>query len=306
MPVEDFRAVGARVRNWGKWGDDDERGTINYITPDKLVAAGQLIKSGKVFDLGIPFDEHGPQPGGGRINPVHLMSQTGDTQIFPGGFKYADDYIFMPLQGATQWDSLAHVYYDDQLYNGFPAKDVTVVGASHNAIDKIGKGVAGRGVLLDLARIRDVDWMEAGTVIEPAELEAAEKAHGVTVGSGDILLFRTGWRRFFLDRKSPTEFMAGEPGLGQNCCEWLHEREVAAVLSDNWAIEVLPGEDPNSILNVHCVLIRDMGMTLGEILDLEELAADCAADGVYEFFFCAPPLKVTRGVGSPINPLAIK
>jgi kynurenine formamidase len=100
--------------------------------------------------------------------------------------------------------------------------------------------------------------------------------------------------------------MAGEPGLGQDCCEWLHARDVAAVCSDNWAIEVLPGEDPNAVFNVHMVLIRDMGMTLGEILDLEELAADCAADGVWEFFFCAPPLKVTKGVGSPINPLAIK
>jgi kynurenine formamidase len=100
--------------------------------------------------------------------------------------------------------------------------------------------------------------------------------------------------------------MAGEPGLGQDCCEWLHEREIAAVCSDNWAIEVLPGEIPDVVLNVHMVLIRDMGLTLGEILDFEELAADCAADGVWDFFFCAPPLKVTRGVGSPINPLAIK
>jgi kynurenine formamidase len=100
--------------------------------------------------------------------------------------------------------------------------------------------------------------------------------------------------------------MAGEPGIGQDCCEWLHDREVAAILSDNWAIEVLPGENPDAVLQIHCVLIRDMGMSLGEILDLEELAADCAADGVWEFFFCAPPLKVTNAVGSPINPLAIK
>lgn len=304
--MEDFRALGARVRNWGRWGADDERGTINLITPDKLVAAGQLIRKGKVFDLGIPFDDAGPQPGGGRINPVHLMSQTGDTQLFPGGFKYADDYIFMPLQGASQWDSLAHVYYDDQIYNGYPAKEVTVTGAYHDAIDKIGKGVAGRGVLLDIARLKGVEWMQAGEVISPSDLEAAEAAQGVRVGSGDILLFRTGWRKKFTTEKSPTEFMAGEPGIGQDCCEWLHQREVAAICSDNWAIEVLPGEDPNALLQVHCVLIRDMGMTLGEILDFEELAADCAADNVWEFFFCAPPLKVTRGVGSPINPLAIK
>jgi kynurenine formamidase len=304
--MEDFRTLGARVRNWGRWGDEDERGTLNLVTPDKLVAAAALVKQGKVFDLGIPFDVNGPQPGGGRINPVHLMSQTGDTQVFPGGFRYADDYIFMPLQGASQWDSLAHVYYDDTLYNGFPASGVTVVGAQHCSIDKIAKGVAGRGVLLDIARSRGVEWLGVGDAITPEDLEAAEQAQGVRVGSGDILLFRTGWRRFFLQNGSAVEFMAGEPGLGQECCEWLHDREVAVVCSDNWAIEVLPGQVDDVVFNVHMVLIRDMGMTLGEILDFEELAADCAADGVWEFLFCAPPLKVTNGVGSPINPLAMK
>jgi kynurenine formamidase len=235
------------------------------------------------------------------------MSQTGDTQVFPGGFRYADDYIFMPLQGATQWDSLAHVYYDDQLYNGFPAKGVTVVGAEHDSIDKLAKGIAGRGVLLDITRIEGVEWLPAGFVITPEHLEAAAADQGgVEVGSGDILVFRTGWRRKFLREASPQEFMAGEPGLGQACCEWLHDREVAAVCSDNWAIEVLPGEVQDAVFNVHMVLIRDMGMTLGEILDLEELAADCESDGIWEFLFVAPPLKVTRGVGSPINPLAFK
>jgi kynurenine formamidase len=305
--VEDVRELGARLRNWGRWGPDDERGTLNFITPERLVAAARLVREGKIFDLGIPFDENGPQPGGGRINPVHLMSQTGDTQVFPGGFKYADDYIFMPLQGATQWDSLAHVYYDDQIYGGFPSSDVTVVGAFHCTIDKIAKGVAGRGVLLDIARLKGVDWLDHGYAVTPDDLEGAMAAQGgVEVGPGDIVVFRTGWRRFFLERGSPQEFMAGEPGLGQDCCEWLHARDVAAVCSDNWAIEVLPGENPEALFNVHMVLIRDMGMTLGEILDLEELTADCAADGVWEFFFCAPPLKVTKGVGSPINPLAMK
>ena len=305
--MEDVRELGARLRNWGRWGPDDERGTLNHITPERLVAAARLVREGKIFDLGIPFDENGPQPGGGRINPVHLMSQTGDTQVFPGGFKYADDYIFMPLQGATQWDSLAHVYYDDQIYGGFPSSDVTVVGAFHCTIDKIAKGVAGRGVLLDIARLKGVDWLDLGYAVTPDDLEGAMAAQGgVEVGPGDIVVFRTGWRRLFLERGSPQEFMAGEPGLGQDCCEWLHARDVAAVCSDNWAIEVLPGENPEAIFNVHMVLIRDMGMTLGEILDLEELTADCAADGVWEFFFCAPPLKVTKGVGSPINPLAMK
>ena len=157
-------------------------------------------------------------------------------------------------------------------------------------------------MLLDIARLKGVDWLENSYVITPDDLDAAIAAQGdVAVGAGDILVFRTGWRRLFLEHGSPQEFMAGEPGLGQDC-EWLHARDVAAVCSDNWAIEVLPGEDPSAVFNVHMVLIRDMGMTLGEILDLEELAADCAADGVWEFFFCAPPLKVTKGVGSPINP----
>lgn len=306
-PIEDFRAVGNRVRNWGRWGADDEKGATNLITPERLVAAGRLIQKGRIFDLGIPFDEKGPQPGGGRINPVHLMSENGDEQVFPGGFKYADDYIFMPLQGASQWDSLAHVYYDEQLYNGFPAHGVSVKGAAHCSIDKQGKGIAGRGVLLDIAALKGVEWLQAGEVITPEDLEAAAaRQGGVEIGSGDILLFRTGWRRKFLQEGDPVSFMAGEPGLGQSCCEWLRERDVAAVCADNWAIEVLPGENPDAVFNVHMVLIRDMGLTLGEILDFEELAADCESDRTWEFFFVAPPLKVSRAVGSPINPLAIK
>jgi kynurenine formamidase len=305
--MEDVRVLGARLSNWGRWGPDDERGTTNLITPERLVAAGALIRKGRVFDLGIPFDENGPQPGGGRINPVRLMSETGDLQMFPGAFKYADDYVFMPLQGASQWDSLAHVYYDDQLYNGWPARDVSVKGAAHNAIDKQAKGITGRGVLLDIAALKGVEWLQVGEVITPSDFEAAiERQGGVEVGAGDILLFRTGWRKKFLTEHDPASFMAGEPGLGQACCAWLRERDVSAVCSDNWAIEVLPGETPDCVFNVHMVLIRDMGMSLAEILDFEDLAADCADDGVWDFFFCAPPLKFTRGVGSPINPLAIK
>ena len=301
----DFRELGQRLSNWGRWGTDDERGTINLITPERLVAAAQLVRRGAIFDLGIPFDGNGPQPGGGRINPVRLMSETGADQDYPGGFHYADDYVFMPLQSASQWDGLAHVHYDDQLFNGFPASDVGPHGARHCSIDKMAKGIVGRGVLLDIARLKGVDWLQAGEVITPEDLDAAAERQGVSVGPGDILLFRTGWRSKFVQENSPTEFMAGEPGLGLACCEWLSERDVAAVASDNWAIEVLPGEN-DDVFAVHMVLIRDMGMTLGEILDLDELAADCAAEGVWEFLLTAPPIKFTAAVGSPINPLAIK
>jgi kynurenine formamidase len=304
--MQDFREVGKRLSNWGRWGQDDERGTVNLITPECIVAASQLIKRGAIFDLGIPFDAAGPQPGGGRINPVRLMSETGAGQNFPGAFHYADDYVFMPLQSASQWDGLAHVYYDDQLYNGFPASDVGPYGAMHCSIDKMAKGIVGRGVLLDIARLKGVDWMQAGEVITPDDFDAAASAQGVEVRSGDIVYFRTGWRRKFKEEGNAAEFMAGEPGIGLACAEWLHDHEVAVIASDNWAIEALPGENPSEVLDVHMVLIRDMGLTLGEILDLDELADDCAADGVYDFFTSAPPIKFTRAVGSPINPLAIK
>jgi kynurenine formamidase len=303
----DFREVGRRLSNWGRWGPEDERGTVNFITPECIVAAAALIKRGVVFDLGIPLDGQGPQPGGGRINPVRLMSETGEQQErLRGSFHYADDYVFMPLQAGSQWDGLAHVFYDDQLYNGFPVGDVGPRGAMHCSIDKMAKGIVGRGVLLDVARLKGVDWMQAGEVITPEDLDAAAGAQGVEVRSGDILFIRTGWRRKFVEERDPRAFMSGEPGIGLACAEWLHDHEVAVIGSDNWAIEVLPGENPSEMMDVHMVLIRDMGMTLGEILDFEELAADCAADGVYEFFTAAPPLKFTRAVGSPINPLAIK
>jgi len=305
--MENFRTIGERLSNWGRWGKDDERGTTNLITPDRIVAAARLIRTGKVFDLGIPFGADGPQSGaGGRINPILLVSETGADQQFPGAFHYADDYIFMPLQAASQWDALAHVYYDGKLYNGFPANSIGPKGASRCGIDKQGKGIAGRGVLLDVARHLNRNWLEMGEVITPEHLEACAAAARIEFRSGDIVCVRTGWRRKFLEERNPTEWLKGEPGIGLATCEWLAKREIAVVCCDNIAVEALPGEVPGEVLPVHMVLLRDMGMTLGEILDFEELAADCAADGVYEFFFCGPPIKFSRALGSPINPLAFK
>lgn len=302
----DFRALGAELSNWGRWGPDDEKGTTNLITPDRVRAASRLVRRGRSFDLGIPVDSQGPQVGGARINPVHTMSATGAGQSFPGGFRYADDYIFMPLQSGTQWDGLAHVFYDDRLYNDVDAATVTPKGAARLGIEQQASGVVGRGVLLDIAALHRVEWLEGGTVITPADLDAAAREQGVELEPGDILCVRTGWRRMYLERNSPTEFMGSEPGLGLACCAWLHEHDVAVVCSDNYAIEVVPSEIPDVMLPVHLVLIRDMGMTLGEIFDFEALATDCHTDGTWEFLFCGPPLKITGGVGSPVNPLAVK
>jgi kynurenine formamidase len=305
----DFREVGKSLSNWGRWGKDDCIGTLNHITDARRAAAGKLIRTGKLFDLGLAVQSAGIQQGGGvRNNPVHLMSITSlDLRNRPDGAVITDDYIFMPLQSVTQWDGLAHFGYDDFFYNGVPADSVTTIGGSAVlSIHQIAeKGVAGRGVLLDIARLKGVDRLDSGYGITPDDLDAAEKKQGVKVGPGDIVLVRTGWIRHFLVDKNIPAYWNGEPGLHLSCAAWLHKREVAAVCSDDWAVEVI---EPNSGLSlpIHSVLIRDMGMTLGEIFVLEDLAADCAKDGVWEFFFASPPLKVIAGVGSPITPLAIK
>ncbi|WP_030620579.1 cyclase family protein [Streptomyces sclerotialus] len=302
-----MRALGAELRNWGRWGADDQRGTTNLITPEKVVAAAGAIRTGKVFDLGIPLDADGPQTGEFRSNPRRFMSRTGQERELPGGGHGADDWVMMPLQAGTQWDALSHMYYDDHLYNGYPAAEhLNALGASRNAIQHQAKGIAGRGVLLDIARLKGVDRLAAGAAITPDDLDAACAEQGVTVGAGDVLLVRTGWWSVFAADGDRERFMADEPGLSLECARWLHERDVAAVAADNWALEVLPAQQEGLTLPLHLVLLRDMGMTIGEMFDLDELAADCAADSVYQFFFTAPPLKFTGAVGSPLNPLAIK
>lgn len=305
-----FRELGAKLRNWGRWGEDDRIGTLNFITPERLVAAAGAIRQGKLFDLGIPVNSQGIQMGAaGRINPVHLMSITPlDLRGREDGLFVADDFIFMPLQSVTQWDGLGHVGYDGLLYNNIPADSITTMhGSTVLSIDQIAeKGIAGRGVLLDIAALRGVDRMEAGAAIMPEELEAAEKRQGVRVGSGDILIIRTGWIRHFTIDKNPAAYWNGNPGLHYSCAQWVHDREVAVTASDNWTVELTPPDVADVQLPFHSIVIRDMGMTLGEIFDLEALARDCAEDGVWDFFFTAPPLKVTGGVGAAITPLAIK
>ncbi|HKP40321.1 cyclase family protein [Mycobacterium sp.] len=300
-----FKDLGRELSNWGRWGPQDQIGTLNLVTPRHIRAAAAEVRSGKVFQLSIPVGKDGPQSGvGGRLNPVHLMSmQPGDWD--PHGLQVADDWIVMPLQSGTQWDALSHVAYDGKLYNGYSTDEVgTRFGARQLAVDALTDRIAGRGVLLDIARLLGVEWLDGGAVINPEHLEAAEQAQGVVVGEGDFLLVRTGWRTRLL-AEGRDGWMSTEPGLGIDCARWLYDRAVAAVGSDNWAIEVMPGET-EAMLALHCILIRDMGMPLAEILDLEALANDCAADGRWSFLFVAPPLHISNAVGSPTTPIAIK
>lgn len=305
--MEGFRTIAARVRNWGRWGVDDQRGTLNLIGPAEVAAAAALVRHGRTIALGVPFEENGPQDGKVRQNPIRIMAETGHTPgRYPGVFRFADDVVVMALQAASQWDALAHVHYDGKMYNGYPISHITAAGATRLDVTNLSPGVVGRGVLLDVARHRGVRRMQPGEAISPEELDAVVAAQGVQLRSGDIVLIRTGWWTAFTQNGDPREYKVGEPGLSVRCADWLHRHDVAAVAADNYGVEVIPSEYDDEYMPLHMIALRDMGMPFAEILDFEELGADCAEDGIYEFLLVAPPLLFPRGVGSPINPLAIK
>lgn len=313
MNIETVRELARRLRNWGRWGKDDELGTLNFITPQKIVAAATNVRSGKVFSLAIPFDSSGPQTGfAGRINPLHFMIQDGGdvasgAQDFVPALRWCDDAVTMPLQCATQWDALAHIYFDGKMYNDRGPEMVNSSGARANSIDKAKDRIVSRGVLLDIPRLRGVDWLKPGEAIYPQDLDAAAARAKVGIESGDIVLIRTGQIAQVRAEGSWGNYAGGPaPGLSLTTAEWFANNEIAGYATDTWGTEVIPNETSDVFQPLHCVVIVNMGMLVGEIFDLEALAADCAGDGVYEFLFVAPPLTITGAVGSPINPQAIK
>jgi kynurenine formamidase len=304
MDIAFLNQLCQQCSNWGKWGTEDELGTLNYITPQKMVAASSLVRQGKSFGLALPYDQSGPQRGlRGRFNPVRLMIATG---VDPGG-TYSDDVVTMPLQCGTQWDALGHIFYDDKMWNGYDARLVDSDGAQKNGIEKVKDKMAGRGVLLDVARHCGVDCFEDGTAITNRDLDETAQAQGVEIRRGDFVIVRTGQMEQRLADGEWGGYAGGEaPGLAFETADWIHRKEIAAICTDTWGCEVRPNETDEAQQPWHWVVIPMIGITMGEIFYLKELAEDCAADRVYEFFFCAPPLPITKAVGSPLNPMAIK
>ena len=306
LPPE-VKELAARVRNWGRWGDDDEIGTLNLITDDVVKAAGAEIQTGRRLSLGLPLDDQGPQTGAipGRDNPTHQMIMV-DTPLTgdPENFTTSDDKVTLALQAATHWDALAHVSYEGTLYNGVPSSVITESGAEHMGIDRIHTLVS-RGVLLDVAAAKGVDSLDGGYALTAEDLDAACELGKVSVRSGDVVLLRTGQMRWFLagDRE---KYGAPAPGPSLQTVEWFHRHDVAAVATDNLTFEVYPSEREDAVLPVHLLHLVDMGMTQGQNWYLEELATDCAADGRYSFFLDASPLPFTHAVGSPLNPVVVK
>jgi kynurenine formamidase len=307
--AREIAELGDRVRNWGRWGPDDEIGTLNFITPSKRAAAARLVRKGVTFSLQIPMNNKGPMAGPIRVNPVHTMVATGcdHVQAVPmaAGARYTDDTMFLYLQSGTEWDGLAHVFYDGKLYNGFDASLVDSNGAHKVGIDKTCSSYVSRGVLLDVARFHGVECLDPQHRIVGDELDEVAAAQGVQVESGDIVLIRTGVLAHYAKTGRWDVYHGSHPGLHHHAALWLHEHEIAAVAADNGSVE---GYDKSKMpaIPLHQLALRDMGLPLGETFDLEALAADCAEDRVYECFFVAPALHITGAVGSPVNPLALK
>jgi len=306
------------LSNWGAWGDGDEIGTLNYIRPPDIVRAAGLVRKGAVFSLALPYGANGPQTGQagyaptGRFDPIHLMLRTG-SDAFAGvlderGIQAADDVVIMPLQCGTQWDALSHVFYDGRMYNGYDCREVTWQGAHKCGIDKASARLIGRGVLLDVAGYEGVPWLEGGYRVTAGVLDEMVAAQHGNVGRGDLVLVRTGHVERCLASGSWDGFAGGDaPGLAFDTLAWLHARQVSAVAADTWGVEVRPNETSEDVAQPwHWVAIPKMGLSVGEIFVLADLAEDCREDGTYEFMVVAPPLPVVGAVGAPVHPVAIK
>ena len=312
--------IGARAeafRNWGRWGEHDVLGTLNFIDPAKRVEAAALVSSGESISLAQRFDTNGPQKGWRRrTNPVHTMTDTGldaerGNQGFPHGIGGADDVISMPLQCSTQWDGLGHIFDHGSAWNGRRAGDVvTSEGDLVTGIEHAASAIVSRGVLLDVGRFLEPETGELpdGYAITAADLDACIRAQGPSaeVRRGDIVLVRTG-QYTRVHREGWGDYAGGAaPGLSLTTAGWLHRTEIAAIATDTWGFEVRPNEfDVPAFQPLHQVVIPNLGLTIGEMWNLDALADACATAGRWEFLLSAPPLPITGAVGSPINPVAI-
>ena len=309
---DEFLALAKAVNNWGKWGPDDQRGTLNYITDDVVRRATELVRWGRTFSLAIPLSEDGPQLGfvRGRTNPehrmiaVHELMGADDASTDTDGVRFNDDAVSMGLQAATHWDGLAHVSYAGRMWNGVDPAEVDEAGARRLGADQIGPLVS-RGVLLDIARAAGVDRLEGGYALTPDDLKRAESLGNVTVEPGDIVLLRTGQMRL-LHEGDKWGYAISTAGPSLKTVEWFHSRGVAAVATDNLSFEVYPCEVDGLALPVHMLHIVEMGLVQGQNFDLEALSESCAADGRYSFLLVAAPEPFARSCGSPVVPVAIK
>ena len=296
MTADEVDALHDRVSNWGRWGDDDQLGTLNFITPAMRSAAAAEVRSGRSVSCARPLPT---EPAIDNPTPVahHMIG----TATEGGGA----DYIAVAPHGyaTSHIDALCHIFRGDRLYNGYPATSVTAHGALQLGIHHVARGVVGRGVLLDIPDLRGVDALAPGEAIHPDDLDAAADRAGLEVATGDLLLVRTGrwtWR----GRHGPWDPHESLAGLHAACLPWLHDHEVA-VLGGDGVSDVVPSGVPGVRLPIHAVAIPTMGLHLLDNLDLEALSAACRDEGRWTFLLTVAPLVIRRGTGSPVNPIAL-
>ncbi|MBH5143511.1 cyclase family protein [Rhodococcus erythropolis] len=305
-------------KNWGKWGDDDEVGALNYLGTDEVLRGTRYVKSGEVFTLQVPMGHpHGDPvfPGREGTKRVNVLDESSwdegreGAPDFAGGLHYADDKAEIFLQGSSQYDALGHVWYDDQIWNGYDAR-TTVGGNKKASVQPIAeRGVVGRGVLIDIARYRGKKWLDKGETFTHLDLQEAAKTQGVGIEKRDILLIRTGFMTYFYS-VSGEEFYDNfvEPGLtySPELVEWFNEMEIPNLVTDTIANEVTKDPVSGVMLPLHCALMRNLGIVLTEICDMDKLADACAADGRWDFLYTAAPLNIVEGTGAPVNPVVLR
>jgi kynurenine formamidase len=292
-----------RLKNWSRWGDDDQRGTLNHLTPERSAAAAALVRDGTTVSLAHNL---GTDPSPENPHPAHHhMLASGDARDSNGipGYEAARDYVGLDVHGlyTTHVDALSHMFVRGEMYGGRPASEVRSDGARSNTIMSMADGVVGRGVLLDVPRALGIDFFDGGQVVTVEELEATEAAQGLTVGAGDVLLVL--WGRDA--RRKAKKGFDGFSGLHAECLPWLHEREVAVLGSDGISDPMPFVGTPDWPFPVHQIGITGMGLHLIDNMALSALAERCAAAGRWEFLFTMAPLRIERGTGCPVNPVGV-
>ena len=307
MSLEEFERLFEALKNWGRWGSEDEKGTLNYLTPDKVRKAAALVKTGQTVSMSIPINTiAGPD----NANPaLHYMSTTHDVDVGSGELlRFATDFLGMQFHGDchTHIDALCHIAYRGKLYNGRSAETVTSRGALNLDITAYAHGIVGRGVLIDVPRHRGIKWLEPGEAVTREEIEAVEAAEGVRLEEGDIMVFRTGQHRRRLELGAWDVGYTGEgrAGLDPYSLILLHERRVAVFLPDGDG-EVVPGPMEEIQYPIHPLQVAAMGMVVADSLQFEDLARVCEQEGRWEFMVGIAPLRLPKATGSPFNPIAI-
>jgi kynurenine formamidase len=304
--TEWMRATFEATKRWGQWGAEDEAGALHFITPARRAAAAALVRDGHAVSLAreLPVEPSVENP---RPAQHHMLAAGDVADSFVRGMGATMDYIGVAFHGmaTSHIDALCHVAVDGKIYNGFSIQDVKSNGARRGSIMVARDGIVGRGVLLDVPRLRGVAWLEPGEGIRPEELERAEAAAGLRVGEGDLLLVATGRDARRAARGPWDPNREGLAGLDPRCIPWLHERRIAVLGSDGVSDRLPGGEIPEWPLPLHQCCLVGMGVHLLDNLALAELAAACAERERWEFLLTVAPLRVAGGTGSPVNPIAL-